>query len=93
MFSCSALNAEEKRSLLFLLDRQTEVGELLTKAFSTSNEEGVDSRRAEVSTRTFNPLYQFPGTLKGDISDSRKRKKAKEERGSEGERGRGEKGG
>lgn len=68
-----------------------EVGELLTKAFSTSNEEGVDSRRAEVSTSTFNPLYQFSGTLKGDVSDSRKRKKAKEERGSEGERGRGRK--
>lgn len=76
-----------------LTDKGTEVGELLTKVFSTSSVDGVDSLRAEVSTSTFNPLYQFPGTLKGDIRNSRKRKKAKEERGSEGERGRGEKGG
>lgn len=69
-----------------LADKETEVGEVLTKVFSTSNEEGIDSLRAEVSTSTLNPLYQFPGAFKGD---RRKRKTAKEERGSEGEKGRG----
>lgn len=67
-----------------------------TEVFSASNEDGVASLRAEVSTSAFNPLYQFPGTLKGGFGDSRKRKKAKKRREGRKEGGGregGEKGG
>lgn len=64
---------------------------MLTKVYATNNGQVVDGLRAEVPTSMTSPLLQFPRTVMS--SQSRKRKKATEERGSGESESRVKKGG